>query len=95
MLRAPFSRLAARLGRPGSILARLNTPDVDFGGRNAWIFEPLRPSRVFEVNVVRPLRNTAWAHEFPASGFHAAKQKCRKFVPQAGLTVLDVPNALR
>ena len=92
--RAIFSRFAARLGRPGAIFARPEATGVDFGTRNALIFELLRPSRVFEANFVRPLRNTAWAHEFQASDLRVTMQQRHKNVLRGRLTMLGVPNAL-
>ena len=51
--RLSFSRFAASLGRLASILARPDAPELDFGGRNGWIFELFRRSRTFGANCLR------------------------------------------
>ena len=53
-----FRSWPLELARPASILGRPDGPEVDFGGRNASIFELSRPAHAFGANFVRTQQNT-------------------------------------
>ena len=47
-----FRALSRDPGRSGSIFGRPDAPGLDFGGRNALVFELFRRSRAFGANCV-------------------------------------------
>ena len=56
--RRRFERaFSLELGRSGSILGPADAPELDFGRRNASIFEVCRRSRAFDANFVRTQQN--------------------------------------
>ena len=53
-----FRVLSRETSRPGSILGRPDAPGLDFGGRNASIFERFRCARAFAAYIARRQQNT-------------------------------------
>ena len=53
-----FRVLLLEPDRPGAIWARPDAPKLDFGGRNAQIFELFRCSRAFGANCLRHRKST-------------------------------------
>ena len=59
-----FRVLSRETGRPGSILGRPDAPGLDFGGRNALIFELVRRSRACGLYFVRSVQNYGRSYIF-------------------------------
>ena len=53
-----FRVLSRETSRLGSILSRPDAPGLDFGGRNASIFERFRCARAFAAYIARTQQNT-------------------------------------
>ena len=62
-----FRVLPREHGRPSSILGLPDGPGLDFGGRNASIFEVFRRSRAFGVNFLRSVQNYSRSYIFHTS----------------------------
>ena len=73
-----FRALPREPGRPGSILGRPDAPGLDFGGRNALIFEPFRRSRACDVNFLRSVQNIGRSYIFRTSELSRDKTKTTK-----------------
>ena len=66
------------LGRPGSILSRPDAPGLDFGGRNALIFERFRCARTFAAYIARTQQNTVKTDTNSTSELSRDKTKTSK-----------------